>query len=76
MNNNRRNALDKIFGKLEELKSELDGLAGEEQDAFDNMTEGLQASERGERIQECAEYLSNAVGSIESAMEDIESAKE
>ena len=60
MNNVRRKEIKKSIAKLETVISLIEEIAGdleliqeEEQEAFDNMPEGLQESERGETMQEC-----------------------
>lgn len=47
---------------------ELEEIRDEEQDAFDNLPEGIQESERGEHMEE---YISQ----MESAIDDMENAK-
>jgi flagellar biosynthesis chaperone FliJ len=63
-------ALDALRTALENLQS----LAAEEQDCFDNMPEGLQASENGQRIEEIAQAFESANSTLESAIDDIDSA--
>lgn len=41
----------------------------EEQDAFDNLPEGFQLSERGEAMESAISSIDDAIISIESAME-------
>lgn len=48
MNKIRRKSLEEIICKISEIKDLLDQVREEEQDAFDNMPEGIQYSERGE----------------------------
>ena len=59
MNKLRRKSLAEVIAKLEELDSlrqeameMLQGVLDEEQEAYDNMPESLQYSERGEQMQE------------------------
>lgn len=52
MNATRRKELNKLIEQLEDIKSQIENLQQEEQDAYDNLPESLQDSERGERIQE------------------------
>jgi prefoldin subunit 5 len=66
--------LRKLMSDLDEIKPEVETLAEEEQSKFDNMTEGLQQGERGQRISENADNLSTASSSLESAYSEIESA--
>lgn len=48
-----------IEAALSNLESVVNDLASEERDKFDNMSEGLQASETGQRIEEAADTLEN-----------------
>ena len=67
MNKARRKALEEINGKIEDLKSDLEGLRDEEQAYLDNMPESLQQGEK-------AEMAENAVGSMDEAIEALETA--
>lgn len=69
MNKQRREALKKVVGILETAYAELDGLKEEEQEAFDNLSEGLQQSERGQQWE-------NNVSQMQEALDNIESAKD
>lgn len=44
----------------------------DEQSAFDNLSEGLQASERGQKIEQDASTLEDAISSIEYAVNEIQ----
>jgi hypothetical protein len=48
VNKQRRAAINKLSGQLSDILSEMESLRDEEQEAFDNMPEGLQESERGQ----------------------------
>ena len=86
MNNKRRQLLRAVLEKIESLdnlKEEivdiLSTAVDEEQEAFDNLPEGLQMSERGERIEEIIGLLENARDTyeeIEFETSDIEDAIE
>ena len=67
-------------GKVEEAKSLLQQavdilgpLQEEEQEKFDNLSEGLQQSERGQQFESNASALDNAKSSVESAIEELDS---
>lgn len=60
MNNNRRERIRKLISSLEDLSNELDEILSEEQEAFENMPESLQDSERGEQSQEAINALESA----------------
>lgn len=49
MNNARRKELDKISQELQSLVERLETVKDEEQESYENMPDGLQASERGEK---------------------------
>ena len=68
MNKVRRKAIEEIIGKLEELKDQLETLSTEELEAYDNLPESIQSSERGERMSEGVDDIDNATGSIEDAI--------
>lgn len=67
MNNTRRKAIMKIAERLEELKTDFELLRDEEQEAFDNLPEGIQESERGE-------HMENIIYNMEEVLENLESA--
>lgn len=72
MNKQRREKISKLKirfqstqAELKQLSSELSSILNEEQDAFDNMPEGLQSSYRGM----CSE---DAIDNIEEASEKLD----
>ena len=64
--------------KLEEIRDnitgEVEGIRDDEQEAFDGMPEGLQASERGEKATEAINNLESAISELESleALEELQ----
>lgn len=72
MNNERRRTLRSIKSSLEELNQKLDNVMNDEQMSFDNLTEGLQATERGMAMEEAIENISSAIDCIDEAIEYIE----
>ena len=71
MNKSRRATLTMIANALEELKSRLETVRDEEQDAFDNMPESLQESERGEAMQEMIDNIDYANDSLDDVISYI-----
>ena len=71
MNAADRKELGRAVTMLAEAREIISGLADAEQEKFDNMSEGLQASERGETIQAAAETLQTAVDGIENVESDL-----
>ena len=65
MNTKRRNTIDSVINELiekfGEIKAEaidqLSEIKDEEQEAYDNLPESLQESERGENMQNCIDAL-------------------
>lgn len=72
MNNIRRKELKRIIAGLQELQGVLEGVATEERDAFDSLSEGLQASMMGQTLEENADKLDEAVEMFEEIIEVIE----
>lgn len=69
MNKARRAALEKLYVKISALRAEAEEIRDEEQEAFDNMPESFQESERGEAAQNAIENLDALVSSLEEAEE-------
>lgn len=76
MNADRRKKLDEIRSKLEDAKWELESVASDERDAFDNMPESLQQGERGQAVEQAADTLDEAASDIDDILSKIEEAKE
>ena len=72
MNKARRKWLEDIIGKLEEQKDELYQLYEEEQEAYDNMPEILQDSERGQAAYEYASDLESEHDSLEDVIQNLQ----
>lgn len=73
MNNQRRKEIEAVLNELADLRSRIETIQSEEQDAYDNMPEGLRASERGEKAEAACSNLDNAIcafDEIESALND------
>lgn len=71
MNKRDRKKLDRIFERLVDIATDVDDLGTAEQDKFDNLTEGLQASARGEKFEETAERLGEIAGTIQDAANEL-----
>ena len=76
MNKARRNRIADVQTQLEALKQEIDSILAEEQEAYDNLPDSLQESERGEAMQEAIDALESAVSSCEEVDEYLTSATE
>ena len=79
MNRIRRKSLRTILGQMDELstvletvKEALQDVLNEEQEAYDNLPEGLQESARGQQMQEYIDALEGVVDSLgELDIEDL-----
>lgn len=76
MNNTRRKAIQNIMDKLEELMEEIEAIKDEEQEAYDNLPEFLQNSERGEAMDSAVYNLDDAAENVQLVIDALESAKE
>jgi len=65
--------LEELQSKFENIKSEVEELANAEQEKFDNMTENLQQTEKGQAIESAASTLNDAANSdnIEEMMDAL-----
>ena len=68
MNKERRKRLEALKEDLDRALVELESITTDEQEAFDNMPEGLQCSERGESMEECIGILEGAIGDLEAVI--------
>jgi len=71
MNNDRRKRLEKLKERIEEIKEDLAFILEEEQDSYNNMPEGIQDSERGQKSQSAIEALESSDTSLDEAIDYI-----
>lgn len=78
MNNVKRKLLKAAIEQLteaqkifENAKEIVEGVRDEEQECFDNLTEGLQASERGQKMEETASTLDDICNDLEMDFDDL-----
>lgn len=72
MNKERRKQLQEVVNKISEAHDLLDEILSDEQDAFDNMPEGLQSSERGETMEEGIYNMEEARDNLEDITNTLE----
>lgn len=89
MNKQRRKELnamigpiEELFAKIESLKEDLQPILDAEDEAYNNLPESMQESEKGQlmeaakgAMEEALNYLDEAATALESAKEQIEEAK-
>lgn len=63
--------LEQAVALIEEAKETVEFVNEEEQEAYDNLPESLQESERGQTIQENIDKLEDVVYNIESYIDEI-----
>lgn len=72
MNKNRRKEIESIIEELENLGSRIEAVKEEEDNAFDNMPESLQYSEKGELMEQNVEDLDEAFNSLSEVVEELQ----
>ena len=75
MNKQRRKAIQQALDQLSEIRSSVEDINSEEQDAFDSLPESFQDSERGESIWQAIELLETATGDIDEVIDALEQAQ-
>jgi len=74
MNKARRKEIEKIYDELCGLQERMRELSDEEQEAYDNLPEGIQESERGEAMSECAwelDYITTDLEDLASRLLEV-----
>jgi hypothetical protein len=71
MNAQGRKEIAKYIASLKEIKSKLESMKDDEEEKYDNMPEGLQDSERGEKMQESIDALDNACTCLEDTIDSL-----
>ncbi len=73
MNKQRKKKLEQLQARLVDLTQELQAMADEEQEYFDNIPEPLQMSDRAMMAEEAIEAMNNALeelGNVSSSLSD------
>lgn len=76
MNKDRRALLCEAERLLEKVCDIVERSLDDEQNAYDNLPEGIQDGDRGEKMENAISKLEEAIDLIESAKECIEEAQE
>lgn len=71
MNKQRKQRFDDVISFIEDARNELDDIQAEEQEAFDNLSDGLQSSSRGDNIQAWLEIMDEIGDKIDELSEWI-----
>lgn len=71
MNKQGRDRLARAATMIDEAKSIIEAVAEEEQEKFDNLSEGLQASERGQKMEEAASTLEDLASTLDDVLSSL-----
>lgn len=74
LNQERRRALQKAQRLLEDASEMVSQIMDEERDAFDNLPENLQDSERGSKMEDAIDAMESAIDSISEAIQYLDDA--
>lgn len=72
MNKEDRKQLQEALDKIQSAKETIEEISGSEQEKFDNLSEGLQQSEKGIAFEENATTLEIVCGYLDDAISEIE----
>lgn len=76
MNANRRKQLADAIAKIEEARTLIEIVRDEEQDAFENMPEGIQSSERGEKMETAISRMEDSLSELDCIVDALNEASE
>ena len=66
MNKIRRKEIARAIELMEQAREILESVMDEEQEAFDNLPESIQGSERGEAMEECIYTIEEAIEALDT----------
>ena len=72
MNKARRKKIEEIREAISSLYDDLESVKIDEEDAFDNLPESLQESDRGESMQDAIDHLDSACDMLQEAIDELE----
>lgn len=75
MNNTRRKEINKVITIIENAKSMVESIMGEEEDYRDNMPENLQGSMKYDAAEEAIYNMEDAISSLEDAIDSLSEAQ-
>ena len=71
MNNKRRQRVNIAISELENVSNILSDVYDEENDALGNMPENLESSDRYLMMEECVDYLEDAISMVSDATDAL-----
>lgn len=76
MNAKQRKQINKMISDLEQMKADAEMLQSDEQTKFENLTEGLQQADNGQKIEQAAEALGEIDSLIDEVISKLEEARD
>jgi formiminotetrahydrofolate cyclodeaminase len=76
MNKQRRKVIANLIEAFEALQAELEEVAAEEEEAFSNIPESLEGTERYEASEAANDALQSALYSLEELLEYLDEARQ
>ena len=76
MNKDDRKRLEKATALIEEARGIVEEVGQAERDKFDNLPEGIQESERGQKFDDNAEKLDEAGANLQECIDNLADAME
>lgn len=76
MNKDRRNIINTLSSRLDDLKTEIESIMEDEQAYFDNMPQSFQDGEKGGRAQAAIDALQEAIDGFDAITSALETATE
>ena len=73
MNNKRRKTIGLVINSLENLSADLEDVAQEESDAYENMPASIQQSDRGSNIEDNIYDLEDCISQINDVIDTLSS---
>lgn len=70
MNKQRRSTLRAINDRLSTIKDEIEAVMDEEQDAYDNLPDGLRDGDKGDQMADNVSELQGVIDTIENDVID------
>ncbi len=74
MNAERRKKINGLISALEQIKADIESVADEERDYYDNMPENMQSGRMGCAAEEATNALDEAVNGIDDIVTNLDSA--
>ncbi|MFA5934960.1 MAG: hypothetical protein WC827_03695 [Candidatus Paceibacterota bacterium] len=72
MNKQDRKEVEEIINILTDVQSRIESLGEAEQEKFDNLSEGLQQAERGQKMEEDASTISDIASDLNGIIEALQ----